>query len=212
MAVGSANKRITAIAVNQIDLSLKRLAKRKLKVVQQAVQFIEQGDLMMSNSFIFCKHIAADPTRSSFADRSWDNAQEITAAPIFDRFLRGARRLMVTGLDEQKNTVSLNLEIEFDPEADFTYFTSKTSIHDGTLLFVHECIDKCAMTVISGSTYDIRNSAPKNGDTIHYKVGNFILLSEYDMDGTKFAPPDKQWLHERTTVLLPIVMKIEGEK
>lgn len=166
----------------------------------------------MSNSFDFCKHIATDPTRSSFTDRSWDNVQEITAAPIFDRFLRGARKLTVTGLDEQKNTVSLNLEIEFDPEAEFTYLTSKTSIHDGTLLFVHECIEKCAMTVISGSTYDIRNSAPKNGDTIHYKVGNFILLSEYDMDGSKFAPPDKQWLHERTTVLLPIVMKIEGEK
>ena len=93
-----------------------------------------------------------------------------------------------------------------DPDADFEYFTSSSSIHDGTLLFIKECADNCVCKIVSGQTYNKKIGPPKDGDTVHYTVGNLVVLSEYDMDETKFATKDKRWLHERTTVLLPIKM------
>lgn len=164
----------------------------------------------MSKSLDFCREIASDSTRSSFTDRDWSNVKEIDPTPIFDNILHGIRKYRLDMLDDQFKSFHLNIDIDFNPNANFTFFTSNTSIHDGTLLFVHECIEKCVMNVITGKTYDSRYTQPKSGDTLQYTVGNIIILSEYDTDGANFAPEDKRWLHERTTALLPISMKVKG--
>lgn len=46
----------------------------------------------MSKSFDFCKATAQNAYRSSYADRSWDNAIEVyETEAIFDKYLHGAR-------------------------------------------------------------------------------------------------------------------------
>lgn len=46
----------------------------------------------MSKSFDFCKATAQNTYRSSYADRSWDNAvEDYETEAIFDKYLHGAR-------------------------------------------------------------------------------------------------------------------------
>ena len=165
----------------------------------------------MSKSLKFCKQAASDPSRSKYSDRNWDDAKEFDSSPIFDQFLHGSRKWDIEGEYEEGTDIHIFFDLYIDPDADFGYFTSSSSIHDGTLLFVRECADRCAYRIIFGQTYDERIDPPKDRDTVHYTVGNLVVLNEYDMDGTKFAPEDKKWMHQRTTALLPIKMWVERE-
>lgn len=50
----------------------------------------------MSKSFDFCKATAQNAYRSSYADRSWDNAIEVyETEAIFDKYLHGARNFFL---------------------------------------------------------------------------------------------------------------------
>lgn len=163
----------------------------------------------MSKSLQFCKQIASDPSRSRYSDRDWNNAKEFDSTFIFDQFLHGCREWRIEEKDGNENLINISYAMAIEPDADFEYFSSFSSIHDGTLLFVRECADNCAYKIVAGETYDNRIGCPKDGDTVHFTVGNLVVLNEYDMYGTKFAPKDRLWLHQRTTVLIPIKMRIE---
>lgn len=159
----------------------------------------------MSGSFDFCKTVARDASRSSYADRSWSNAvEDYETEAIFDEFLHGIRNFSLDGKADDGTDVCLDVGISFNSSADFNYFTSESCIHDGTLLFVREMMDRCVQKVCLASTYNKNVGEPENGDSIRYVVGNFIVLTEYDGD---FVPAERPWLRERTTVLLPLQMK-----
>ena len=83
--------------------------------------------------------------------------------------------------------------------------TCSSLIHDGTLLFVSNAISDCIKNVVRAQTYDSRKGPHKSH--VKYTLGNLVVLNEYNKD---FASPDKPWMIERTTVLLPI--KYENEK
>lgn len=156
----------------------------------------------MSKSFDFCQ---AAILRSGYADRSWENArEEYETEAVFDEYLYGARNFSFEGTVDGVVDVCFDVSISFDSDADFDYFTSESCIHDGTLLFVREAMDKCVRKVCLAQSYYKPTGAPASGDSIQYTVGNFIVLTEYDGD---FVPADKPWMRERSTVLLPIKMK-----
>lgn len=158
----------------------------------------------MSKSLDFCKATAQNAYRSSYADRSWDNAAEdYETEAIFDEFIRGARSFYITGKLDDGTDIRIDISISFDSNADFDYFTSESCIHDGTLYFIRETMDRCVRKVCLAQTYNKNTGAPESGDSIQYIVGNFVVLTEYDGD---FVPADKPWMRERTTVLLPLKM------
>lgn len=165
----------------------------------------------MSKSLDFCKETASDPKRSLIYDRNLEGAIEFDSLHIFDKFLNGCRNFQINTSDIDGNNIQINIDLSISPDADFTYFTLCESIHDGTLIFVDELLNNCAYKILSCQTYDKNKPAPENGDTIHYTVGNFVVLMEYDKDGTLFAPQDKKWMSERTTVLLPIIYENNRE-
>ena len=153
----------------------------------------------MSKSFDFCKATAQNAYRSSYADRSWDNAVEVyETEAIFDKYLHGARNFFFEGKVDDETEICFDVSISFDGNADFDYFTSESCIHDGTLYFIIKTMDECVRKVCLAQT-----GAPESGDSIQYIVGNFVILTEYDGD---FVPADKPWMRERTTVLLPLKM------
>lgn len=160
----------------------------------------------MSKSLTFCQTAASDPNRSNLSDRDWSKAKEIDSEYFFEPYLGGVQsyNIMIQegDCDEPK---ALHVDIEFDEDADFDYFVCSSLIHDGTLLFVTNAVSDCIMKVGLAQTYDSRKGPHKSH--VKYTVGNFVVLNEYDKD---FAPPDKPWMNERTTVLLPI--KYENEK
>lgn len=158
----------------------------------------------MSKSFEFCKTTAQDSQRSTYANRSWDNAvEDYETEAIFDEFLHGSRNFYVERMVGGDRKICYDISISFDCDANFDYFTSDSCIHDGTLYFIKESMNKCVRNVCFAQTYNKNIGEPKHGDHIHYVVGNFVVLSEYDGD---FVPSDKPWMRERTTVLLPLKM------
>lgn len=160
----------------------------------------------MSKSLDFCKKVASDTSRSSYVDRDWNKAvEDIETESIFDELLHGFRNFYIDGTDNEENKIHIDVEIVFNKDADFDYFTSESCIHDGTLVFIKEIMNKCVKKVCGVETYNKNVGQPQMGDTVKYIIGNFIILNEYD---EHFAPLNKPWMTERTTVLLPIKMEI----
>lgn len=163
----------------------------------------------MSKSLEFCKRIASDKDRSSFADRDWTKAIEIDSEKFFTSVLKNCRNWSIRRELEDGTNIDITIDLTINPEAEFDYFTSASSVHDGTLAFKLELINDCICNVICGKTYNKNIGEPKSNNTVQYTVGNLVVLNEYDMDHNKFCSKDKPFLCERTTVLLPIRMSLE---
>lgn len=156
----------------------------------------------MSKSLEYCKLVASDTSRSNFSDRDWSKTIEVEETEnFFDEYLNEERKLKINGTDNDGNKVNLNVELSFDANADFDYFISESSVHDGTLVFELNAMEKCVQKVCCGVTYNKKLLAPQNRDSIKFTVGNFVVLNEF---GNQFSTDDKPWLQQRTTVLLPL--------
>lgn len=164
----------------------------------------------MSKSLDFCVSTASDPERSGFYDRKWDDAKELDAELIFDAYIHNERNLTMTGTNSNGENIRVNVILTFNPDADFQYFTSESCLHDGTLVHSVSLLEKCVSKVCCLGTFYKPLGEPHDGMTVHIEVGNFVVLNEYDEDGKLFAPEDKKWMRERTTVLLPIRMDKEA--
>lgn len=111
-------------------------------------------------------------------------------------------------MTDSNNKLNIEIEITYDPEADFKYFTTESAIHDGTLIFEMECAGKCCMKIMQLETYDKTVVVPENKINYKFKytVGNIVIVNEY---GDQFAPTEKPWLRQKTTALLPIIFRCE---
>lgn len=166
----------------------------------------------MSKSLDFCISTASDPERSGFYDRKWDDARELDAELIFDAYIHNERNLTITGTNSNGENIRVNVMLSFNPDADFQYFTSESCHHDGTLVHSVSLLEKCVSKVCCLGTFYKPLGEPHDGMTVHIEVGNFVVLNEYDEDGKLFAPEDKKWMCERTTVLLPLHMDYIEQK
>lgn len=157
-----------------------------------------------SKSLTWCRQRAKNPLTSGYADRNWDDAVELSAEEMFDRLGCNGKRHFECGYKaDDGSSVTYSVDIEFDQNADFEYFTSASCAHDGTALFDIDLLADRISAVCSGSTFNKDVGEPINGDKIHYIVGNFVTLTEYDGD---WIPEDKKWMRTRTTILLPLKM------
>jgi hypothetical protein len=163
--------------------------------------------LFVSKSLDFCVSTASSPEGSFIYDYRWDNAKELDAEHIFDQYIEKERNFMVTGTASNGERFRSNVILEFNPDADFQYFTSLSCIHDGSLAHLVSLLEKCVSRVCCLGTFYKPLGEPHNGMTVHIVVGNFVVLNEYDKEGDSFAPEDKKWMCERTTVLLPLRME-----
>lgn len=125
----------------------------------------------MSYSLNFCKARAANPNFSTFYDRDWESAVEVecTESVWFDEYY-------LHGWHDYVTDTGYEIHITFDPNADFDYFTSATSVHDGTSLFTIENMLRVVKKVCTGATYLSTMGEPQPGDKIYYTVGNYKSL------------------------------------
>ena len=149
----------------------------------------------MSKSLDFCIKRASDKTVSGYAGLDWTMAKEQQSEVIFRKYIGQAEKIVLTDKDGRELTAI----IEFNPEDDFDYFTSKQIVHDGTLLFVLECFEGIVEKIVKAETYYTPKGAHDFGDTVKYTIGNFVWLEEC---GDNFG--EKKWMNSRTTVLLPL--------
>lgn len=146
----------------------------------------------MSKSLAFCQERASNPLLSSYFDRDWGPAQEIPSEEFFDKYIHGARKIILSQQEKEDITVDLI----FDPDASFDYFTNSSSINDGTMVFTLTTMEEIVMKILNAGTYDNRKEPHGWGDHIQYTLGNFVVLHEFGDFST--------WMKSRVTVLLPI--------
>lgn len=155
----------------------------------------------MSKSLDFCKTRALNPETSHWSDRNWNEAQELDISPFIDNILGDIRRYKICGKLDDETEVQYSVMLTINPDGEFDYFTSDSFLSDGTLLFERESIDKLINKVLTLQTHNIKLGMPTNGCEIHWTIGNFIILHEYDGD---WVPEDRQWMRSRTSILLPL--------
>lgn len=122
-------------------------------------------------------------------------------SPYYDRKWQDAIRLPVTGdlFNSLFGVTADNVSVRYDPDAEFEYFVSSSSRHDGTLLFELETMGIVANKICSGASYFA--PTPPLSDRKTYIIGDLVLLNEY---GEEFGTQEKPWMRMRTTVCLPV--------
>lgn len=107
--------------------------------------------------------------------------------------------------DENSGNPIIRTVINYNPNADFNYYTNSHCMHDGTLLFKFECACRCVNKVFNIQTYNVQVGEPKAGDMAVWTIGNPIIVSEH---GKQFATEEKPWIQERTIAFLPIKYEV----
>lgn len=97
--------------------------------------------------------------------------------------------------------------IQYDPDANFQYFTTAICKCDGTMLFYFDLMLKCIERMLEFHTWSKEVETPKelNGTTLKYTVGDFVIASEY---GDQCATKEKPWMRSRFIVMLPIKCEV----
>ena len=120
----------------------------------------------------------------------------------FGFFVNGETQKIVK-CKTQKWDFIFNIVVQYDPNANFDYFTMLRCTCDGTFAFFRDLMAGCLNRIISFNTYGINKGYPKdfNGKFVVYTVGDFVLAEEF---GERFATPEKPWVQSRLTAMLPI--------
>lgn len=166
----------------------------------------------MSKSFDWCIDRAQNSRNSTLCDRQWRDAYEVPAEELFDSHVRGLRNYVLDLNLASGDKYRRRIKLTFAEEADFQYFCSAESVYDGTLVFYADTIGEVMNRVLLGTTYYLPMGRPPKEATIHYTIGNFVILNEYADDGTMFSSTAQPWMHSRTTVLLPLRCDYEYEE
>ena len=75
-------------------------------------------------------------------DIAFDNAFEVSPKQ-FLKFNENNQLSLVWKNDDADPKLDISVKVTYDPDADFKYFTTSSSRHDGTMLFVYENIEAC---------------------------------------------------------------------
>lgn len=165
---------------------------------------LKKGGIII-NDFDFCISRALDASVSTYYKRDWSKAVLVDSEKIFDRYLNGNRILKVSGINSANSPIEFRVTVHFSANDSFDYFTSKSYIHDGTLLFIKNCYEEIVSNVCKGSTHPLISLPPCNQSEVEYTLGRFVMLNEHG----NFGNDEKPWAQTRTTILLPIKYRIK---
>lgn len=127
-----------------------------------------------------------------------------TCSPKIQSCFKG-NTCMITLKAEQGE---INVTINYDPNAEFEYFTMESCRCDGTLIFMQELMERILFKLFQIKTVN-SETTPKDiqenlwSYNLEYVVGNFVLNQEFGDFGTE----EKPWMQLRFTAMLPIKCK-----
>lgn len=156
----------------------------------------------MGKSLDYIKYRVINQKKTNL-DIAFDNAFEISPKQ-FIKFDENNQLSLNYKNDDTNMSCDISVKVTYDPDADFKYFTTSYSRHDGTMLFVYENIENCLKKILSLQTYDKSVGLPNdvNNYDYFYTIGDIVVANEY---GEQFATNEKPWMRQRTTVMIPIV-------
>ena len=161
---------------------------------------------IMGKSLDYIKHRVINQKNTNL-DIIFDDAFEISPKKFIE--LDGNNQLSLNYKNNDTNmSCDISVKVTYDPDVDFKYFTTSSSRHDGTMLFVHENIKNCLNKILFLQTYDKNVGMPNDANNCNYfyTIGDIVVVNEY---GMQFATDEKPWMQQRTTVMIPIVFSYE---
>lgn len=105
----------------------------------------------------------------------------------------------------------IEIQVKYDPDAEFEYFTMERCRCDGTLFFFYELVATVLNKVFALKTHN-KEKVPSDYDNnpfaykVKYTIGNPVIAIEH---GEEFATEEKPWMLDRFSVMLPIAMDFE---
>lgn len=172
----------------------------------------------MSKGFEWAKARASNPQLGqSLAESDCSKAIEVSKSMTINTFISVSRTLAIANnpfnqYQLANGSAKYSINLLHNEDADFQYLASSCCRHDGSLQFKEELIYRVAAKVLELQTCYLpyAEQLAKSGiHTIHWTIGNFVLLDEYD---DQYAPDGKPWMKSRSTVVLPLKMEVEQEK
>ena len=160
----------------------------------------------MGKSLDYIKYRVLEQKNTNL-DIAFDNAFEVSPKQ-FLKFDENNQLSLVWKNDDADPKLDISVKVTYDPDAEFKYFTTSSSRHDGTMLFVYENIEACLKKILSLQTYDASVGMPKDANNCNYfyTIGDIVVVNEY---GRRFATDEKPWMQQKTTVMIPIVFSYE---
>lgn len=120
----------------------------------------------------------------------WDDAKIINPIEMYLKYISELKDTFVND-NEFKVLLSsdsgkFNINVEYDPDSEFDYFTTKGSTHDGTILFTSESIQKLLYNLLQLGTIPkskVTQSVIDNPFDYDYKyiIGDVILHQDFGM-------------------------------
>ena len=181
------------------------------------MQFWE-GDLMSNRSLKFVQGRIASGLCNGMENNQYESMQEINLMDVLNYYEHNitfdgnvCKRIILSATTDANLKGDIEIQVKYDPEAEFEYFTMETCICDGTFFFFYELMATVLNKVFGFGTYN-KEKVPKDYNNnpfvykLEYIIGNPIIAVEHN---TKFATEDKPWLLDRFSVMLPIKMDFE---
>lgn len=148
--------------------------------------------------------------------------EEVDFITVFNElFDEEGANFLESGIKMQLKDGTTISELVYDGDAEYNYFSTSTSINDGTLYFDVEPIADILKRVLTCQTYnsEIMEGLPNVDEDrqfyethhIKYTVGDFVVGVEFadsSEDDVDWLDKDRPWLTKRTTAMLPIKFEI----
>lgn len=169
----------------------------------------------MSNSLDFIKQRIESGCVADWVPRiGWDEDENQCMNP-FDFLLHDSNfgEDFAASVNKRSYCITLSnhdgcskITITYNPEYDkFQYVSFNHNYHDGTLLFVVDCIKELIYKPFSLQTcniYNAPNDITSNWYNYDYKyvIGDVVYINEFGDFGTD----EKPWIHTHTVAAMPI--------
>ena len=166
----------------------------------------------MNNSVKYIKRLVKEyPDRVSDDIKilDLDKINEINLMTYIENNIKSLKvkenKVDVQLLNEEANKF-VNVNLKHNPNAEFNYFTTDISTHDGTLLFMGQAIERILSKILTAQT-QYREVIPKGFNEndffeydYFYEVGDILLHSDVGMKNIN----GRNIMGQRDIMMLPI--------
>ena len=174
---------------------------------------------MNNHSLKFVQKRIASGLCNGMENNQYESMQELPLFDVLNNYKHNiifdnknvCNRIILNATTNTNLKGNIEIQVKYDPDAEFEYFTMERCICDGTLFFFYELVATALNNVFTFVTYN-KAKLPSDYDNnpfaykLKYIIGNPVIAIEH---GKEFATEEKPWMLDRFSVMLPIKMNFE---
>lgn len=173
----------------------------------------------MGKSLDFVRNRIASGVCNGMENNKYEYMQELEFLDVLENYQHNVTfddrnvcsRIILNATTDANLKGDLEIQVKYDSDAEFEYFTMERCRCDGTLFFFYELVATVLNKVFTFDTYNeekIPSDYASNpfAYKVKYIIGNPVIAIEH---GKEFATEEKPWMLDRFSVMLPIKMDFE---